>query len=168
MFYLCTHLVLCFLTYLLRDLNRVSHSSSGKSGKSGSKGSKSKSGKSSKGSSSSSSWSHDGWWGKFTYCSPNNIFLQFTRLTSLLIFCLLFALSVDITLTSQVPQAVLAASQARVARPRRHLMMTMIGVRAAQMMIGVAHQVLMDGQEAAVVPMITTMNQKSSTPRAEV
>jgi len=38
----------------------------------------------------------------------------------------------------------------------------------AQMMIGVAHQVLMDGQEAAVGHMTTMKNQKSSTPRVEV
>ena len=67
-----------------------------------------------------------------------------------------------------VRQAVQAASQARVAHPPRHLMM-MIGVQAAQTMIGVAHQVVAtNGLEAAVVPMITTKNQKSSTPRAEV
>lgn len=60
------------------------------------------------------------------------------------------------------------ASQARAAHHRHHLLMTMIGVQAAQMMIGVAHQVLMDGLEAAVVPMTTTTNQKSSTPRVEV
>ena len=60
------------------------------------------------------------------------------------------------------------ASLARADHPRRHLMMMMIGVRAAQMMIGVAQQVAMDGPEAAVVPMTTTKNQKSSTPRVEV
>jgi len=67
-----------------------------------------------------------------------------------------------------VRQAVQAASLARAAHPRRHHLMTMIGVRAAQMMIGVAHQVAMDGLEAAVVPMTTMKNQKSSTPRVEV
>ena len=66
-----------------------------------------------------------------------------------------------------VPQAVLAASQARAAHPRRHLMM-MIGVQAAQMMIGVVQQVVTVGPEVAVVPTITTKNQKSSTPRVEV
>ena len=59
------------------------------------------------------------------------------------------------------------ASLARAAHPRRHLMM-MIGVQAAQMMIGVVQQVVTVGLEAAVVPMITTTNQKSSTPRVEV
>jgi len=60
------------------------------------------------------------------------------------------------------------ASLARAAHHRRHHLMTMIGVRAAQMMIGVAQQVAMDGPVAAVVPMITMKNQKSSTPRVEV
>ena len=60
------------------------------------------------------------------------------------------------------------ASQARAAHHRRHHLMMMIGVRAAQMMIGVAQQVAMDGLEAAVVHMITMKNQKSSTPRVEV
>jgi len=67
-----------------------------------------------------------------------------------------------------VRQAVQVASLARAARPRRrHLMM--IGVRVAQMMIGVAHQVVATvGPKAAVAPMITMKNQKSSTPRVEV
>jgi len=66
-----------------------------------------------------------------------------------------------------VPRAVPVASQARAAHHRRHHLM-MIGVRAAQMMIGVAQQVAMDGPEAAVVHMTTMKNQKSSTPRVEV
>jgi len=67
-----------------------------------------------------------------------------------------------------VRQAVQVASLARAAHPRRHLLLTMIGIRMAQMMIGVAHQVVMDGPEAAVVHMTTMKNQKSSTPRVEV
>ena len=68
-----------------------------------------------------------------------------------------------------VRQAVQVASLARAAHPRRHLLLMMIGVRVAQMMIGVAHQVVATvGLEAAVVPMITMKNQKSSTPRVEV
>ena len=67
-----------------------------------------------------------------------------------------------------VRQAVQVASLARAAHPRRHLLLMMIGVRVAQMMIGVAHQAATVGPEVAVVPMITMKNQKSSTPRVEV
>ena len=69
-----------------------------------------------------------------------------------------------------VRQAVPAASQARADHLRRRHLTMMIGVQAAQTMIGVAHQVVAtNGLEAAVVPMITTKkNQKSSTPKVEV